>query len=438
MEQKLFKSSASKPLAQQLRPSSFEEFVGQQHLVDKQSILHTKQTGSCLLWGPPGCGKTTLAHLLAIRYDAKIVEISPVTSGVPDLRNCVEQAIAAQQDFGTKTVVLVDEAHRFNKAQQDYFLPHVESGLLTFIGTTTENPSFEINSALLSRVTVYRLNPLSHDELIQIIERAQQFCSIKITDEAKAILANNADGDARRLLNLLERLVHIETEIDVKHLEQLNVNNVRRFDKRGDDFYDQISAMIKSIRGSDPDAALYWLCRMLDAGADPKYVSRRLIRSATEDIGLADPHALTQALNGDEQYRRLGSPEGELGIAQACVYLACAPKSNAVYKAFKQMNSEIENNESYPVPMHLRNAPTQLLKDQGNAQGYKYAHDEKYAYVPNENYLPKELASLKTYHPTNRGFEQRITERMEFFRNLDAKDTKDTKDTKAKKDKNNK
>lgn len=422
MAPRLFTSNAETPLAVRLRPNELAQFVGQQHLVGTPtSPLQATALHSCLLWGPPGCGKTTLAHLLAARATAQVEEISPVSAGVAELRKCVARAQARREDLDEGTVVFVDEAHRFNKAQQDYFLPHVESGLLTFIGATTENPSFEINAALLSRLTVYRLDSLSEDDLRKLVNRAIALCQAEIEDEAVVLLIDAADGDARRLLNIIEQLAATGNKIDTEQVRQHALASLRRFDKRGDEFYDQISAMIKSIRGSDPDAALYWLCRMLDGGADPLYMSRRLIRIATEDVGLADPGALAITINADEHYRRLGSPEGELGLAQAAVYLACAPKSNAVYKAYKEITAVVTKSGSLPVPKHLRNAPTELMKEQGNTKGYRYAHDEEHGYAAGATYLPPELIGTQVYVPTEHGFEERVAKRLKFLRSLDAK-----------------
>lgn len=421
MEQKLFKNPTEMPLAVRLRPQTLAEFVGQEHLVGPKAPLHKAKLHSCLLWGPPGCGKTTLAHLLAATQDAVVEEISPVSAGVADLRNCVAEATARRDDLKQQTVVFVDEAHRFNKAQQDYFLPHVESGLLTFIGATTENPSFEINAALLSRVTVYRLEPLRDADLTKLVARAAELLEVEIDTEAVAILVSYADGDARRLLNLFEQVVTPGSKLVADKIAQQLLASLRRFDKRGDDFYDQISAMIKSIRGSDPDAALYWLCRMLDGGTDPLYLSRRLIRSASEDIGLADPTALNLAISADEHYRRLGSPEGELGLAEVAIYLACAPKSNSVDKAYYAMRKLIKETGSLPVPKHLRNAPTKLMKEQGNAKDYRFAHDEAHGYSAGQTYLPAKLVGNKIYQPNERGFEERIRKRLDFLRGLDAK-----------------
>lgn len=419
MEQKLFKNTTEAPLAERMRPSSLEEFVGQRQLVGEKGPLRNGPLHSCLFWGPPGCGKTTLAKLLTRREGLPLESLSPVGAGVRELRASVKRAQIQLDEQGVKTVMFVDEAHRFNKAQQDYFLPHVESGLLTFIGATTENPSFEINASLLSRLTVYRLSPLEVSEMRILLERTMHTCSGEISAGAADMLLQEADGDARRLLNMVEQLLTTSNVIDEGMIKSLALARLRRFDKRGDDFYDQISAMIKSMRGSDPDAALYWLCRMLDGGTDPLYLSRRVIRLATEDIGLADPNALQVALNGNEQYRQLGSPEGELGVAMAVVYMACAPKSNAIYRAYSQMMQVVRKGNSAPVPLHLRNAPTQLLETQGHGKEYRYAHDEPHGYVSGENYLPKGMESLRVYKPTERGFEERVGKRLAFLRNLD-------------------
>ena len=412
------------PLADRLRPTKLSEFVGQRHLLaeDKplarlaaQGKLH-----SMLLWGPPGTGKTTLAKLLAERANARWSSMSAVLSGVKDVRAAVSAAEAAQ-NLGETTVLFVDEVHRFNKAQQDAFLPHVEKGTVTFIGATTENPSFEVISALLSRVRVYVLKALSLDELAEVIDRAMDLAlKVKISSDAKRLLAELADGDARRLLNLLELAAQLaDTEIDEALIIAAAGTRYRRFDKGGDAFYDQISALHKAVRGSAPDAALYWLCRMLDGGCDPLYIARRVVRMASEDIGNADPRGLQLAMAAWEAYERLGSPEGELALAQTVLYLASVPKSNAAYVAFNNAMDYVRNTASYEVPMHLRNAPTRLTKNLGHGKGYRYAHDESDAYAAGESYWPDDMAPQNFYQPTDRGLEAKIRERLGRLRTLD-------------------
>ncbi len=412
------------PLADRLRPTKLSEFVGQRHLLaeDKplarlaaQGKLH-----SMLLWGPPGTGKTTLAKLLAERANARFSSMSAVLSGVKDVRAAVSAAEVARK-LGETTVLFVDEVHRFNKAQQDAFLPHVEKGTVTFIGATTENPSFEVISALLSRVRVYVLKALSLDELAEVIDRAMDLAlKVKISSDAKRLLAELADGDARRLLNLLELAAQLaDTEIDEALIIAAAGTRYRRFDKGGDAFYDQISALHKAVRGSAPDAALYWLCRMLDGGCDPLYIARRVVRMASEDIGNADPRGLQLAMAAWEAYERLGSPEGELALAQAVLYLASVPKSNAAYVAFNNAMDYVRNTASYEVPMHLRNAPTRLAKNLGHGKGYRYAHDESDAYAAGESYWPDDMAPQNFYQPTDRGLEAKIRERLGRLRTLD-------------------
>ena len=420
-----------------MRPETMDEVVGQAHLVGKNGALRNSPVHSLLLWGPPGSGKTTVARLIANNAGAMLEEVSPVTSGVKDLRACVQSAKARLEDAGTKTVVFVDEAHRFNKAQQDYFLPHVEKGLLTFIGATTENPSFEINSALLSRVIVYRLDALGARELHKLLDRVTTKKQLKVTDEAAAMLVEEADGDARRLINNLQQLDSPSHTIDAKRVKTLAIARMRRFDKRGDEFYDQISAMIKSMRGSDPDAALYWFCRMLDGGADPRYLSRRVIRLAVEDIGLADTNALAVAVNADAQYHSLGSPEGELGIAMAIIYMACAPKSNSTYIAFDRMMSKVSGKGTWPVPMHLRNAPADLMKEQGHGKGYRYVHDEPHGYAAGESYLPEGFEPISVYKPSDHGFEKEIKKRMNALQKLDDREKRKSTKKQVKEDKDN-
>ncbi len=414
------------PLAERLRPQALDQVIGQQHLLGPGRPLRAAFEGrrlhSMILWGPPGVGKTTLARLLAAATQRHIVVLSAVLAGVKEIREAVEQARALQAG-GRATVVFVDEVHRFNKAQQDAFLPHVESGLFTFIGATTENPSFEVNSALLSRATVHVLKPLESADLAELLQRAHALLAAPALSAAAQVrLIHHADGDARRLLNAYENLVAAHphaAELGEALLERTLGELLRRGDKGGDVFYDLISALHKSVRGSDPDAALYWLARLLDAGADPRYAARRLVRMASEDIGLADPRALRLALDAAEVFERLGSPEGELALAQAAVYLAVAPKSNAVYTAWNTVLETVKRNGSQPVPEHLRNAPTRLMKELGHGLGYRYAHDEPGAYAAGERYLPPTLGDTRFYAPVPRGMEARIAERLAQLRTLD-------------------
>ena len=421
------------PLAERLRPHTLDEVIGQQHLLGPGKPLRVAfesgQPHSMILWGPPGVGKTTLARLMADAFGAQFLTISAVLGGVKDIREAVEQAQTAQnpQDLlrePQRTIVFVDEVHRFNKAQQDAFLPHVESGLFTFIGATTENPSFEVNAALLSRATVHVLQPLGDDDQQQLLDRAlAALDSPPWTPEARLRLIGYADGDARRLLNTVENIVRAHaqvTRVDEAVLERALGEQLRRYDKGGDQFYDTISALHKSVRGSDPDAALYWFVRMVDGGVDPRYVSRRLVRMATEDIGLADPRALRLALDAAETYERLGSPEGELALAQAVVYLAVAPKSNAVYTAYKAAKALIKKDTTRPVPLHLRNAPTALMKSLDFGKDYRYAHDEEGGFAAGESYLPDGLAGTTFYKPVNRGLEIKIGEKLTQLRALNA------------------
>jgi len=381
------------------------------------------QPHSCILWGPPGVGKTTIARLMADAFDAQFLSISAVLGGVKEIREAVELALAARDGLeGKRTIMFVDEVHRFNKSQQDAFLPHVESGLFTFIGATTENPSFEVNSALLSRAAVYVLQSLTEDDLAQIIAKAQSIQAVpEIDAAARQRLIAYADGDARRLLNTLETLAVAATReklasISDDWLLKVLGERMRRYDKGGEQFYDTISALHKSVRGSDPDAALYWLVRMLDGGADPRYMARRFIRMAAEDIGLADPRALRMALDAAEVYERLGSPEGELALAECVVYLAVAPKSNAVYKAYNEVKAFVKKDGTRPVPMHLRNAPTQLMKDLNYGKGYRYAHDEEGGFAAGETYLPEGMHNAGFYRPVERGLEIKIAEKLRYLR----------------------
>jgi putative ATPase len=417
------------PLAERLRPRSIDEVVGQRHLLAPGKPLAVAfaagKPHSMILWGPPGSGKTTLARLMADAFDADFIAISAVLAGVKDIRDAVARAEAVREQYGRATILFVDEVHRFNKAQQDAFLPYVEQGLLTFIGATTENPSFEVNSALLSRAAVYILEPLAEEELAVLLDRAVAAAlpAAPLDAGARDALIGYADGDGRRLINMVEQLSTAASEasrtsIDLEFVEATIARSLRRFDKGGDAFYDQISALHKAVRGSDPDASLYWMCRMLDGGADPLYVGRRMIRMATEDIGLADPRALEVALNAVATYERLGTPEGELALAECVIYLACAPKSNAVYTAYNAAREFIKGDRTRPVPLRLRNAPTALMKGLDYGKGYRYAHNEAGAFAAGERYWPDDMEAQAFYQPAPRGLEISIGERLAELRRL--------------------
>ncbi|MET0021460.1 MAG: replication-associated recombination protein A [Candidatus Thiodiazotropha sp. 6PLUC1] len=427
-----------RPLADRMRPRSLAAFVGQNHVISENKPLRLAieedRLHSMIFWGPPGTGKTTLAGLIADHSGAHFLSLSAVLSGVKEIRAAVEQARLIKQQEQRPTVLFIDEVHRFNKSQQDAFLPHVENGTVVFIGATTENPSFELNNALLSRARTYVLKALSINEIEEIIDQALQDKqqglgerSLTINSQARKLIADAADGDARRALNLLEIAADLtETdEIGEEVVAEVASGTLRRFDKGGEAFYDQISALHKSVRGSAPDAALYWLARMIDGGCDPLYVARRVVRMASEDIGNADPRALQLALNGWDVQQRLGSPEGELAIAQAVAYMACAPKSNAVYMAWKAAQADAKTSGSLEVPLALRNAPTKLMKTLDYGKAYRYAHDEPHAYAAGENYMPEALEGRQYYYPVDRGMEIKIGEKLEFLRKLDLDASKD-------------
>ncbi len=441
----LFNQSHAVPLAEALRPATLDEVIGQQHLLGVGKPLRlafeARKLHSLILWGPPGVGKTTLARLMADAFDAEFMALSAVFSGVKDIREAVACAEASRAQHGRPTILFVDEVHRFNKTQQDAFLPYVESGLLTLVGATTENPSFEVNSALLSRTSVYVLNSLSDEEMGLLFERAcmRALQGLVFDEDARARLIGLADGDARRLINLLEQTSTAAAtanrkDIDGAFIDSTLAQSLRRFDKGGDAFYDQISALHKSVRGSNPDAALYWFCRMLDGGADPRYLARRIVRMAWEDIGLADPRAAQIAGEAAATYERLGSPEGELALAEAVLYLAMAAKSNAAYVAYNAARSFIAKDASRPVPVHLRNAPTRLMKQLDYGKNYRYAHDETGGYAAGENYFPDGMPSVNWYQPVERGLEIKIGEKLAHLRELDRQALKVAKNSKKRED----
>jgi len=430
----LAEQASFQPLADRMRPQTLQAFFGQAHVIGENKPLReailSDHLHSMILWGPPGTGKTTLAKLIARHSGANFHSLSAVLSGVKDIREAVTLAKRIKSEQGIQTILFIDEVHRFNKSQQDAFLPHVEDGTFVFIGATTENPSFELNNALLSRARVYTLKSLTADDLLNILhsalinkERGLGDRELQIEADDLTLIARAADGDARRALNLLEIIADLAEDKVISHEIVVEVlsGSQRRFDKGGDLFYEQISALHKSVRGSSPDGALYWLCRMLDGGCDPLYIARRIVRMASEDIGNADPRALQLALDAWQVQERLGSPEGELALAQAVVYMACAAKSNAVYTAFKEAMQDAKKQGSLEVPVHLRNAPTRLMKELGYGHDYRYAHDEPEAYAAGETYFPEEMGEQSYYHPVPRGLEIKIAEKMAYLRSLDEK-----------------
>jgi len=423
-------NTLSQPLAEILRPKTIDDVIGQDHLLGDdcpiRNAVMSNKLPSIILWGPPGVGKTSIAFAIANSVNYEFISLSAVLSGVKDIREAVDKANFNKDQNQKKTMLFIDEVHRFNKSQQDAFLPHVENGLFTFIGATTENPSFEVNSALLSRCQVYILNSLSNEALKKILNKALSIQeNIKLDDSSTEFIIEYANGDGRRLLNLVEVIYFYSKdkpiEVNIDLIKKIASSSYRRFDKGGEQFYDQISALHKSVRGSDPDASSYWLQRMLDGGADPLYLARRIIRIAIEDIGLADPRAQTIALEAYQIFERLGTPEGELALTNAVLYLAAAPKSNAAYQAYNMSKAYVSDHNNYDVPIHLRNAPTKLMKDIGYGKEYRYAHNEPNAYAAGEKYFPDELDPIQFYSPANRGLEIKINEKLNFLKDLDKK-----------------